>query len=327
MLMQKKISSPPQAHRAVLKSELLQILVPDKASVCIDATFGAGDHSRAVLAQMGGKGVLIGIDRDERAIAAARVNFAAELQTQRLHLQQACFSQLPSIVSQLGLQGKVDCLYADLGFSSTQMLDPSRGFSIQHDGELDMRLSQATQQLTAAEIVNHYTQAKLTQIFRDYGEEPHAARIARHLVQTRAHTPITRTSQLASLVAACTAHRHHRLHPATRVFQALRIAVNDELGKLRQLLDMPTFALLRKGGHLAIITFHSLEDRLVKHRFRTLAGLGANDPATRHLPLPACPPSPLAAIIKPFPVQASAKEIYNNRRARSAKLRGIEKLS
>lgn len=303
------------------------MLTPEKASICIDATFGTGDHSRAVLAQMVGKGRLIGIDHDEHAISAAQVNFATDLQTQRLHLQQACFSQLPAIVTQIGLQGKVDCLYADLGFSSTQMLDPTRGLSIQHDGELDMRMSQNTQQLTATKLVNTYSQAELTQILRNYGEEPHAARIAQRIVQTRTHTPITRTSQLAALVASCTAHRRHRLHPATRVFQALRIAVNDELGKLRQLLSPETFALLRKGGRMAIISFHSLEDRLVKHSFRKLAGLRAPDPTARHLPIPACQSLPLAAIIKPFPVQPCTQEIYNNRRARSAKLRVIEKLN
>ncbi len=325
--MQKKLSPPPPPHRAVLKNELLQMLIPDKARVCIDATFGAGDHSRAVLAQMGGRGVLIGIDRDERAIAAARVNFAATLHSQRLHLQQASFSHLPSLITSLGLQGKVDCLYADLGCSTTQMLDPRRGFSLQHDGELDMRLSQETQQLTAATLVNTSSQEELAHILRTYGEEPHATRIARHLVQVRTHAPITRTKQLAALVATCTSHRHHRLHPATRVFQALRIAVNDELEELQQLLATETFALLRPGGCLAIISFHSLEDRLVKHRFRKLAGLSAPDPATRHLPVPTRLASPLAAIIKPFPVQPHAQEIYNNKRARSAKLRGITKLS
>ncbi len=295
-----------------------------EGKVCVDATFGAGDHSRAVLAQMGGRGVLIGIDRDEQAIAAARVNFAAELQQRRLHLQRACFSQLPAIVEQFSLQGKIDCLYADLGFSSTQVLDPARGFSIYHDGELDMRMSQDTQQLTAADLVNQRSQEELTHILRTYGEEPRAARIARHLVQARANTPITRTHQLAALVAACTNHRGHRRHPATRVFQALRIAINDELGELRQLLAAETFALLRKGGCLAIISFHSLEDRLVKRSFlaRTAsphAGL------PRSLPLIASDPP--ARLIKPFPVQPRAQEIYTNSRARSAKLRGLEKLS
>ena len=324
--MKKKLSPPAQSHRAVLKSELLQMVISDEARVCIDATFGAGDHSRAVLEQMMGKGRLIGIDRDECAIAAARVNFTTELQTQRLHLQHACFSQLPSIVDRLGLQGKIDCLYADLGFSATQMLDPTRGFSIQHDGELDMRLSQRTQQLTAAELVNTCSQEELTHILHTYGEEPHAARIARHLVQARTHRPITRTSQLAALIAAVTAHRNHRLHPATRVFQALRIAVNDELGELRQLLNAATFALLRTGGRMAIISFHSLEDRLVKRSFRALT-TPPHAALPRSLPLTAATSTPPARLLKPFPVQPRAQEIYNNRRARSAKLRGIEKIS
>ena len=302
------------------------MVISDEASICIDATFGAGNHGRAILTQMGGKGVLIGIDRDECAIAAARVNFAAELQAQRLHLQQACFSQLPLLADQLGLRGKVDGIYADLGFSSTQMFDPTRGFSIQLDGKLDMRLSQHTQQLTAADLVNNRSQEELAQILRDYGEEPHAARIARDIVQARAHTPITRTHQLAALVAACTHHRRHRLHPATRVFQALRIAVNDELGELRQLLDAATFALLRQGGRLAIISFHSCEDRLVKHSFRALT-IPPHAALPRSLPLTAATFAPQARLLKPFPVQPSAQEIYNNRRARSAKLRGIEKLS
>ena len=326
MLMQKKLSPPLHPHRAALKNELLQMLKPDKARFCIDATFGAGDHSRAILAQMGGKGTLVGIDRDECAIAAARVNFAAELRAQHLHLQQACFSQLPTLADQLDLQGKVDCIYADLGFSSTQMLDPARGLSIQLDGKLDMRLSQSTQQLTAADLVNNRSQEELAQILRDYGEEPHATRIARYIVQTRAHTPITRTHQLAALVATCTNHRSHRLHPATRVFQALRIAVNEELGELRQLLDAATFALLRKGGRMAIISFHSLEDRLVKNSFRALA-TAPHASLPRSIPLTAATSAPQARLLKPFPVQPSAQEIYNNRRARSAKLRCIEKLS
>ena len=298
----------------------------DAARVCIDATFGAGDHSRAVLAQMGRRGMVIGIDRDERAIAAAQVNFAAELREQRLHLHRACFSQLPSIVTQLGLQEKIDCLYADLGFSSTQMLDPARGFAIQCDGELDMRMSQSTQQLTATDLINQSSQEELTHILRTYGEEPHAARIAHYLVQARTNTPITRTRQLAALIAACTNHRGHRLHPATRVFQALRIAINDELGELRKLLAAETFALLRKGGRLAIVSFHSLEDRLVKHRFLDLT-TPPHAALPRTLPLPAATSAPAARLIKPFPVQPSAQETYNNRRARSAKLRVIEKCS
>ena len=298
----------------------------DKARVCIDATFGAGDHSRAVLTQMDSDGVVIGIDRDERAIAAARVNFAAEVRGQRLHLHQACFSQLPSIVTHLGLQGEIDCLYADLGLSSTQMLDPARGFAIQHDGELDMRMSQNTQQLTATALINQSSQEELTHILRTYGEEPHAARIARRIVQARANTPIVRTHQLAALVAACTSHRGHRLHPATRVFQALRIAINDELGELRKLLAAETFALLRTGGRMAIISFHSLEDRLVKRTFLNLT-TPPHAALPRTLPLPTAISAPPARLIKPFPVQPSAQEIYNNRRARSAKLRGIEKRS
>ena len=319
--MQKKLSPPHQPHHPVLKDELLQALAPLDATICIDATFGAGGHSQAVLAQIGKKGAVLGIDRDEQAIAMARKNFTTELQEQRLHLYCQRFSQLPAIVTQLGWQGKVDRLYADLGFSSTQMLDPARGFAIYQDGPLDMRMNQETQQLTAAQLVNDSSQEQLAQILRDYGEEPHAAHIARHLVR---HRPITHTQQLAALVATCTAHRRHRLHPATRVFQALRITVNDELGELRQLLDTTTFALLRPGGRLAIITFHSLEDRLVKHCFRALS-TSPHASLPRALPLPE--EAPLARIIKPFPVQPRGEEIYNNRRARSAKLRVIEKIS
>ena len=322
MQMQKKLSPLHQSHRPVLKDELLQLLAPLKAAVCIDATFGAGGHSQAVLAQIGKKGVLLGIDRDAQAIAMAQKNFATELQERRLHLYCQRFSQLPAIVTQLGWRGKVDRLYADLGFSSTQMFDPARGFSIYHDGPLDMRFNQHNQQLTAAELVNDSSQEQLAQILRDYGEEPHAARIARHLSQNR---PITRTGQLAALVATHTRHRRsQRLHPATRVFQALRIAVNDELGELRQLLDATTFALLRPGGRLAIITFHSHEDRLVKQRFRALT-----TPPHAHLPrsLPFTTTTPTARLLKPFPVQPREQEIYNNRRARSAKLRVIEKIS
>lgn len=320
-MMQKKLSPAVSPHRSALKSELLQALAPLKNCVCIDTTFGTGDHGRAVLTQMQGKSLLIGSDCDEQAIASGRINFAAALRSQRLQLHNVRFSQLPAVIAALGLQGKVDRIYADLGYSSTQMLDPARGFSIYHDGLLDMRLSQR-QPLTAAAIINTYSLAALTRLLRDYGEEPHAARIAHHIVQQRRQTPITRTQQLATLVAAHTHHRNTRLHPATRVFQALRIAVNDELAELRQLLSPATFDLLRTGGRLAVISFHSLEDRLVKQRFRTLA-----TPPHAQLPraLPVTASTAAARLLRPFPVQPSAQEIYNNRRARSAKLRVIEK--
>ena len=267
--------------------------------------------------------MVVGIDRDEQAIATARQNFRIH---KNLILLRAEFSRLHAIASDLSISGRVNCIYADLGFSSTQMFDPVRGFSIYRDGPLDMRMSRGEQRLTAADLINHKSAAELTEIFQKFGEEPHATTIATHIVQIRNHQPITSTTQLAELVAAKIGARKHRIHPATRIFQALRIAVNAELDELQSLLVPATFNLLQKNGRLAIISFHSLEDRIVKNKCREFAGQ-KKDFLPRSLPITGpTGKDKVARIIKPFPVQPSPQEIYNNKRARSAKLRIVQKI-
>ena len=321
--MKKKLSTPFPQHTGVLKRELLQVLSPCRGDICIDATFGAGDHSREILKLTGESGLVVGIDRDEQAIAAARQKFRSH---KNLILLRAEFSRLPVIASDLGISGKINCIFADLGFSSTQMFDPTRGFSIYRDGPLDMRMSHAEQRLTAGDLVNQKSVAELTKLFREYGEDPHAATIAAHIVQTRDRQPITSTTQLAELVAAKIGMRRSRIHPATRIFQALRIAVNAELDELRGLLVPATCDLLRKNGRLAIISFHSLEDRIVKNKCREFAGQ-QKDLLPRSLPVTVYSGKDgKVRIIKPFPIQPSPQEIYNNKKARSAKLRVVQRI-
>jgi 16S rRNA (cytosine1402-N4)-methyltransferase len=295
----------------------------------VDLTVGAGGHTEKLLEVVGAQGRVIGLDRDETALGIAGRRLKEAIEAGRLQLVKAPFSEVGRVLNELGLQGKVGGAMADIGVSSMHLDDAARGFSFQNDGPLDMRMDRSVGK-TAADLVNELSEGELTAIFRDFGEEPKAKQVARRIVQDRAAKPFTRTAELAALVAAAARYpKPSKKHPATRVFQALRIAVNDELGELDRMLQ-DAFAALRPGGRLAVIAFHSLEDRRVKDAFIGLTGRKERAKLPRHLPIVDREVQQLAQatgeIVKPFPLVPSDQEIARNPRARSAKLRVVTKL-
>lgn len=295
----------PARHTPVLLSEVLDAVKPATGKVIIDGTFGAGGYSRAFL-QAGAS--VIGIDRDPDAIGAGRT-MEAEF-APRLRLVHAPFSQLDAMAGQ-----PVDGVVLDIGVSSMQLDQAERGFSFRRDGPLDMRMAQQGQ--GAADIVNTYKPSDLSRMFAILGEERHAGRIARMIAERRSERPFLKTLDLADAIEKTVGHApKDRIHPATRVFQALRIFVNDELGELARAL-FAAERVLKPGAVLAVVTFHSLEDRIVK---RFIAARSSNTAGSRHLPqAPVEVPTfekPERAFVVP-----QAGEIDANPRARSAKLR------
>ncbi len=304
-------------HIPVLCNEVLSALLPDTppgAGIYVDATFGRGGHSQALLARLPADTRLLAIDQDPEAATAARSLCA---QDPRLQFVAGSFRDLHSICADLGLLGQVRGLLLDLGVSSPQLDDPARGFSFMHDGPLDMRMNPAAGQ-SVAQWLAQVEESTLSKVLFEFGEERQARRIARRIVQQRTETPLLRTRQLAELIAECVpVHpRERHKHPATRSFQALRIYINDELGALAQCLaGVP--ALLAPGGRLAVISFHSLEDRLVKRFIRQQEH---GQPIPRHLPITGQPNVPVLRHLGKaiFP---SDTEVSTNPRARSAVLR------
>ncbi len=284
----------------------------------LDATFGRGGHAAAILGALLAEGRLVCIDRDPHAVAAARARFGAD---PRVAIFLAPFSALGTCADQVRPGLQFDGILFDLGVSSPQLDAPERGFSFMHDGPLDMRMT-AGEGRSAADVVNGLSQAELTRIFRDFGEERHAARIARAIVADRATAPFERTLQLAEMIARVAPSRERHKHPATRVFQALRIHVNDELGELEHALDA-ALARLKPAGRLAVISFHSLEDRVVKQFMRrhSLA-----DPMYAGLPqIPEHARARLRLVGKA--VVPGEAETARNPRARSARLRVAERIA
>jgi 16S rRNA (cytosine1402-N4)-methyltransferase len=282
-------------HVSVLCSEILHGLDPQPGHVIVDATVGIGGHSALLWERIQPDGVLIALDQDPAMLALAQQS----LPDPRIRWRHRNFEDLPSVLDELKIP-RVDAILADLGFCSNQMSDPERGFSFQTDGPLDMRLD-PTNGEPASAIIRRMRERELADLFWQYGEERFSRRIARKIVETRDETPILTTGQLADLVRRCVPRsKGHSIDPATRVFQALRILVNDELGALERLLTVAP-ECLKPGGKIAIISFHSLEDRMVKQAFRK------NPDSVKELTRK--------------PVQASEEEIRNNPRARSAKLR------
>ncbi len=284
-------SSVEFEHIPVLSREAIAHLQVREGGLYLDATLGGGGHSGLILA-VAPDVRLVGIDRDDWAIQAAR----SRLEGDRVTFWQGNFAEYDPRGQEF------DGILADLGVSSPQFDQGDRGFSFQTEAPLDMRMDRR-QELTAADLINHYDEAQLADIFYHYGEERLSRRIARRIVERR---PFTTTTALADAIASSVPrkYRYGRIHPATRVFQALRIAVNEELSSLEKLIDVaPTW--LKPGGRIGIISFHSLEDRIVKHRFRN---------------------SPLLQVITKKPIIAQPDEIQENRRSRSAKLRFAEKI-
>ena len=278
----------------------------------VDATYGRGGHSAEILARIGTQGRLLALDKDPEAVADGRRRFATD---SRFTISHAGFEDFTVVVAPwLGAHGLAGVLF-DLGVSSPQLEEPRRGFSFANDGPLDMRMNSATGQ-TAAEWLRDVDQAELTDVLRRYGEEPRARQIATAIVRARAQAPIATTRELADLVAAHAGRQKKRIHPATRVFQAIRIAINDELAALERGLAQ-SVQMLAEGGRLVVISFHSLEDRIVK-RFMQREARG--DEA--YAGLPYVPPHARARLkLVGRLIRPSDEEVANNPRARSARLR------
>ncbi len=250
-------------HVPVLLGPVLEGLAIRDDGLYVDGTFGRGGHSRAILDRLGETGRLIAIDRDPAAIASAPEGLKRD---PRFELVRGEIAQLGSIVAERNGEGQVDGILFDLGVSSPQLDEAERGFSFLRDGPLDMRMDPDTGE-SASEWLARVDERELVRTLKTYGEEQKARRIARAILTARARAPITRTAELAAIVEAEVPRRDQKIHPATRTFQAIRIAVNDELGQLERALTA-SVDVLRRGGRLCIISFHSLEDRLVKRFMR-----------------------------------------------------------
>lgn len=300
----------PVRHNPVLREEALAALSPRAGGLYVDGTFGAGGYSAAILAVPGTR--VLGIDRDPDAVAAGRQRFAGE---QRFSLHHGTFGALDDIAAELALSPP-DGVVLDIGVSSMQFDEGERGFSLRHDGPLDMRMSR--QGRTAADIVNTASDETLADIFYHYGEERASRRIARAIVHDRRVSPFTSTRQLAEMIGRVMPGHPGEIHPATRVFQALRIAVNDELGELLGGLAAAE-RRLAEGGRLVVVTFHSLEDRIVKRFLQARAGRG--EARSRHLPGEPPQDPPTFTLPGKQPRVPGDAEVAANPRARSAKLR------
>jgi 16S rRNA (cytosine1402-N4)-methyltransferase len=303
---------PAPRHTPVLLKEVLESLAPATGETLLDCTAGLGGHAAAIAPRLAPGGRVILNDHDPRNLSIAGEAVRAAAPGVEVVELRGNFAEAPRRLVGLGLAA--DMLLADLGFSSNQMEDPSRGLSFMRDGPLDMRLDPGAK-VTAADLVNTLPEEELGEVIRDYGEERHWRRITQKIVAERARAPITTTARLAEAVRTGAGGKGDgsRIDPATRTFQALRIAVNDELGSLRSLLESaeraatvltPGAGWLRAGARLVVISFHSLEDRMVKECFARLAGRG------------------IASATKK-PVEAGPQELASNPRARSAKLRAL----
>ena len=304
-------------HTPVLKDAVINALKIDADDLVIDATYGRGGHARAILAHLGNGGRLLAIDRDPDAVVRARHDLGSDSRVEIIH---APFSRLGEMLAERGLDGRVAGMLFDFGVSSPQLDEAQRGFSFTVEGPLDMRMDPEAGQ-SAAEWLEGVDERELRQVLRGFGEERFARRIARAIKQTLALQPITTTTELANLVAAASPTREPGKHPATRTFQAIRIAINDELGEVRKVLPQ-ALAGLAAGGRLVMISFHSLEDRLVKRFFREQA---IGDPYPPDLPITESMKNPTLKLIGK-PQRAEAREVARNRRARSAVMRVAEKI-
>ena len=314
---------PASIHVSVLLHETVDALRPRAGGRYLDGTLGMGGHSFRLLEQTEGKGFLCGLDRDTQALELARTRLAP-FGADHVHLFHTRYSLFSEALDALGWD-TIDGAMIDIGVSSLQIDSAGRGFSFNADGPLDMRMDRDSDEAPVSRLLNRAKVEELKDIIERYGEDPQAGRIARAIVEARMQKPIETTRELAALVeraypAAWRAKA--RNHPATRTFQALRMAVNDEIGELERFLDA-ILARLAPGGRIAVISFHSLEDRVVKHRMRTWAQ-GCLCP--KHLPVCVCHHTPEALLITPKPIVPSAKEVVCNPRAGSAKLRVAEKV-
>lgn len=315
-------------HIPVMLEEVLKFLQPRAGGHYVDGTLGDGGHAEAILERSAPGGKVLGIDSDTLALARVERRLAGAALDRRLALVHGNFAELARIVDEAGFMSSVDGVLLDLGFSSYQVEDPERGFSFSVDGPLDMRLDRS-QELRATDLVNSASEQELADIFWRYGEETRSRQIAWRIVRERARGPITRTSQLARLAAAGVPYKPGMIHPATRVFQALRIAVNSELESLEAALPQILEVLCAgkagnmdgDGGRMVIISFHSLEDRLVKG-FMRRESMDCICPPD--IPVCVCNHKASLRLLTPKPVIPTKEEVLINPRARSAKLRAAE---
>ena len=304
-------------HLPVLLDEVLELLMVRKEGVYVDCTLGLGGHSEQILSRLAGTGQLIALDWDEEALKEASDRLGGR--HENLQILHESFKNLPQVLTGLQVQALDGCLL-DLGVSSLQLDSPQRGFSFRREGPLDMRMDDRGE-TTAADLIQQLSEEELADLFRRYGEEKAARRIASALVERRHRSPIGTTTELAQIVEEVKGSGRGRIHPATQVFQALRIEVNAELDELESLLQ-GLISLLKPGGRLVVISFHSLEDRIVKNVFRKAAGRCV---CFRPQELCSCPRITEVKILTRKPVTPSAQEIQENSRARSAKLRAVQK--
>jgi len=297
--------STASAHAAVMVKEVLENLQPEVEGTYVDATLGMGWHAKALLKMIGQKGRLIGIDKDRRSLEMAKDNLKEY--SHQCEFVHGHFCHLDQILKEKHID-RVNGVLLDLGISSFQLNNQARGFSFQHEGPLDMRINQDAA-LTAFDLINSLSEFEIAKILRDFGEERFYQRIARNIVKSRALSPIRTTKDLCEIILRSmpAGARRQKIHPATRSFQAFRIAVNHELEEIDVGLDK-CMDLLKPSGRIVVLAFHSLEDRIVKQKFRLFANMG------------------IAEILTKKPLRPTQKEIEQNSRARSARLRGVRRL-
>jgi 16S rRNA (cytosine1402-N4)-methyltransferase len=305
-------------HRPVLLKEAVDGLHIMSDGTYCDLTFGRGGHSAEILGRLGQKGRLLAMDRDPVAVSIAKEK--SEFQDPRFTIVQGEFSTMGSIVSERGWGEQVDGILMDIGVSSPQLDDAQRGFSFLKEGPLDMRMNPDVG-MSAADWLNQAPLEDISLAIRDYGEEKFHHRIARAIVKAREETPFSTTLQLADLVEATVPIKEKKKHPATRTFQAIRIFINDELGELKTVLEQ-AMKVLKVGGRLCVISFHSLEDRIVKQFIKKHTNV---DKYPSYLPIRANEIKPRLKKVGSM-IRASEAEILNNPRSRSARLRIAEKL-
>ena len=307
-------------HIPVLFHEIMDIMAPQPGEVFVDCTLGGGGHSRGFLELMGDNGRLIGIDQDTNALKAAGANLAEF--GDRVTYVHSTYNNLDEILNTYAPDG-VDGILFDIGVSSHQLDEKDRGFSYMQDAPLDMRMNQS-QKFSAWDVVNTYSEDELHRIIKEYGEERWAKRVAQFIVEFRKEKPVETTGELVDIIkrAIPKGAREEGSHPAKRTFQAIRIEVNDELGVLTRTISVAA-KHLRKGGRLGIISFHSLEDRIVKEQFRYLASDCICPP---ELPFCQCDKVSEVKILTRKPVTATKEELEANSRSKSAKFRAVVKI-
>lgn len=315
-------------HQTVLLHETVDALGDIAGGLVVDCTLGGGGHTALLLERVGPSGRVIAFDRDKDALENAKRRFAKELASEQLVLVDAPFSELAGVLKARGAWGKVRGVIADIGVSSHQIDSDLRGFSFMTDGPLDMRMDPRSGQ-SAAEFLATEEEFEIAKVIYELGEEHKSRQIARRIVESRKSRPIHTTLDLANLVASLHLWKDRsKKHPATKTFQALRIHVNDELGELRRLVD-DGFQSLQCDGILAIISFHSLEDRIIKEKFLEYCGKAKSQQIPRDLPLTSAQVDAMinkqGEVVGDFPFMPTADEVSANPRSRSAKLRAIRK--